>query len=144
MSVYVTPFVELLVGVSTYSTGEAFGIKGSFPNIPEHGVIMSAMLIDADDTPSEVDLDVVLFSRDIVGTADEAAFAPTDAELLNCVGAIEIDVFKTFGVNGLGIVDNVGMPYWAPSRSLFFQCVTRGAPTPSATGDFKLALGIVY
>ncbi len=144
MSVYITPFVELVVAVSTYSSGEAFGAKGSFTNIPEHGVIMSAMLIDADDTPSEVDLDIVLFSRDIAGSADEAAFAPTDAELLTCVGAVEIDLFKTFGDNGLGIVDNVGMPYWAPSRTLFFQCITRGAPTPSATSDFKIALGIVY
>ena len=144
MPTYMTPYVDLPVAVSTYSAGEAFGVKAEFPNLPQHGVIMSVLLIDGDDTPSAVDLDVVFFREDILGTADEAVFAPTDAELLTCVGAIEVDVFKAFGDNGLGIVDNVGMPYWAPSGTLFFQCVTRGAPTPSATSDFKIAIGIVY
>lgn len=142
MAVAWTPFVELVIGTAIYISGDALGAKASFPNVPQHGTIMSVVVIDRD---SEVaNLDVVLFSRDIVGTADHDPFDPTDAELQDCVGAVLVDTWKAFSDNSIGVVDNVGLPYWAPTRTLFFQLVTRATPAYTATNDVRIALGILY
>ena len=142
MPVYLTPFVDVGVDTSIYSSGDALGAKSSFSNIPEHGVIHSVMVIDRD---SEVaNLDIVLFHTDIAGSAANAAFAPSDAELSTCVGSILVSTWKAFSTNSFGIEDNVGMPYWAKDGKLYFQCVTRGSPTYTAATDLLVALGIVY
>lgn len=142
MGVYVTPYVTLVISTSLYATGDALGAKASFPNVPEHGTIISINVIDRDS--ENVNLDIVFFRVDIAGTADNAAFAPTDAELQNCEGAYLVDTWKTFSTNSLGAEANVGLGYWAPSGSLYFQCVTRGAPTYTATDDVRVAVTILY
>ena len=142
MSVYITPYVNLNVETGIYASGDALGEKNSFPNVPEHGTIMAVNVIDRDS--EAVNLDLVLFSRDIAGTADNAAFAPSDAELSDCQGAVLVDTWKTFSTNSLGSESNVALPYWAPTGSLYFQCVTRGTPTFTATTDVLVQLGIVF
>ena len=142
MSVYVTPYVTLIISTGIYASGDALGAKASFPNVPQHGTIMSINVIDRDS--EAVNLDVVFFSVDIVGTADNAAFDPTDAELQNCQGAFLVDTWKTFADNSLGAESNIGMSYWAPSGNLYFQCVTRGTPTYTATDDLRVSLSIVH
>lgn len=142
MATYWTPFVELVIGTAIYISGDALGAKASFPNVPEHGTIMSVVLVDRDS--EDVNTDIVLFSRDIAGTADHDPFDPADAELQDCVGAILIDTFKAFSDNSIRLTDNVGLPYWAPEKILYFQCVTRGTPTYTATSDVRVAIGILY
>ena len=142
MSVYITPFVQINVDTAVYASGDALGEKNSFPNVPEHGTIMSVNVVDR--AGQNINLDIVLFSRDIVGTTDNAAFDPTDAELSDCVGVILIDTWKVFANNGFGSESNVALPYWAPTGSLYFQCVTRGAADYVATTDVLVQLGIVY
>lgn len=142
MSVYITPYVNIAVDTAIYASGDALGEKNSFPNVPEHGTIMAVNVIDRDS--EAVNLDLVLFSRDIAGSADNAAFAPSDAELSDCQGAVLVDTWKTFSTNSLGSESNVALPYWAPTGSLYFQCVTRGTPTFTATTDVLVQLGIVF
>lgn len=142
MAVYITPFVDVGVDTAIYASGDALGAKTSFPNLPEHGVIHSVMVIDRDS--ENVNLDIVLFRTDIAGSAANAAFAPTDAELSTLVGSILVDTWKVFSTNSMGIETNVGMPYWARTGSLYFQCVTRGIPTYTAATDLWVALGIVF
>lgn len=143
MSVYVTPYVTLVVtAAGIYASGDALGAKASFPNVPEHGTIMAINVIDRD--LEQVNLDVVFFSVDIAGTADNAPFAPTDAELQNCQGSFLVDTWKAFSDNALGAESNVSLSYWAPARTLYFQCVTRGTPTYTATDDVRVAISIVY
>ena len=142
MSVYVTPYVELVISTGIYASGDALGAKASFPNVPPHGTIMSINVIDRDS--ENVNLDVVLFNVDIAGTADNAAFDPTDAELQTCQGSFLVDTWKTFADNSLGAESNIGLSYWAPGGVLYFQCVTRGTPTYTATDDVRLSLSIVY
>lgn len=142
MAVYVTPYVTLAVGTAIYTSGDALGAKSSFPNVPEKGTIMAINVRDADK--ESVNLDVVFFASDIVGTDANAAFAPTDAELLTSLGAVLVDTWKAFSDNSMGSVDNVGLPYWAPGGVLYFQCVTRGTPTYTTTTDIALSLSIVY
>ena len=142
MSVYRTPYVTLVISTSLYATGDALGAKASFPNVPPHGTIMSIDVIDRDS--ENVNLDVVFFGRDFTGTADNAAFAPSDGALQDCVGSFLVDTWKTFSTNSLGSESNIGLPYWAPGGVLYFQCVTRGAPTYTATDDVRIAISIVY
>ena len=142
MGVYVAPYVDVGVDTNIYASGDALGIKKSFSNIPEHGVIMAVTVIDRDK--ESVNLDLVLFYKDIAGTAANAAFAPTDAELATSPGSILVDTWKAFGDNSQGVVDNVGLPYWAPSGVLYFQCVTRGTPTFTAATDLWISISIVH
>ena len=141
MAIYITPFVDVGVNTDIYASGDALGAKASFPNIPELGVIHSVMVIDRDS--ENVNLDIVLFRTDIAGTAANAAFDPTDAELSTLVGAVLVDTWKSFADNSMGVETNIGMPYWAPSGVLYFQCVTRGTPTYTAATDLWVALCIV-
>ena|SRR3990167_7822704 len=142
MAVYLTPFVNVGVNTDIYASGDALGAKATFTNVPEHGVIHSIMVIDRD--AESVNLDLVLFRSDIAGTAANAAFAPSDAELSTLVGSFLVDTWKTFSDNSIGMESNIGLPYWAPSGVLTFQCVTRGTPTYTATTDLLIALGIVH
>lgn len=142
MPVYWTPFVNIGVDTGIYASGDALGEKNSFPNVPEHGTIMSVTVIDRDS--EIVNLDIVFFTADIAGTTDNAAFAPTDAELSTCLGAVLVDTWKTFSDNSLGVETNIALPYWAPRGTLYFQCVTRGTPTYTATTDVLVSISIVY
>ena len=142
MSVYWAPPVTLTIDTGIYASGDALGTATQFSNIPEHGVIMSVMVIDRAD--QGINLDVVLFKAAFTGTADQAAFNPSDADLQNCLGSILVDTWGNFSTNQVGIVRNLGFPYWAPAGILYFQCVTRGTPTYAATDDLRVALGIVY
>ena len=141
MAIYITPFVDVGVNTSIYASGDALGAKASFRNIPEFGVIHSVMVIDRDS--ENVNLDIVLFRTDIAGTAANAAFAPTDAELSTLVGSVLVDTWKSFANNSMGVETNIGLPYWAPAGVLYFQCVTRGTPTYTAATDLLVALAIV-
>lgn len=142
MPVYIAPYVDVGVDTALYASGDALGAKTSFPNVPEHGVITAVKVVDRDK--ESVNLDLVLFNKDIAGTAANAAFAPTDAELSTSPGSILVDVWKAFSDNSQGVVDDVGLPYWAPAGILYFQCVTRGTPTFTAVTDLWVSVSIVY
>lgn len=141
MPVELTPFKTLVVDTNIMASGDALGAKSSFANIPRRGTIMSVVV--ADNAKQSVNLDIYLFSADIAGTATNAAFDPTDAELLTCVGVILVDTWKANNDNSIGSIDNVGLPYYAPGGVLYFQCVTRGTPTYAAVDDVSIRLGIL-
>lgn len=142
MGVYRTPFVNVGVDTALYATGDALGAVATFDNVPEHGVIEAIVVNDRDS--ENVNLDVVLFNRSIGGTAANAAFDPTDAELNDSVGSVLVDTWKSFSDNSQAVETNIGLPYWAPAGRLWFQCVTRGAPTYTASTDLQISLLIVF
>ncbi len=145
MGIYWTPFVDVGVDTSIFAANDALGAKNSFTNIPEHGTIMAVSVIDRDSEDALISL--VLFHTDIAGSAANAAFAPSDAELSTCVAAISVPVanYFTFDTNSIAIVDNIGLPYWTPGGVLFWQLVNgTGTPTYTAATDLLVALGIVY
>lgn len=145
MSVYMTPMVELVVTAGGYTAADALGAASSFTNVPEHGTIMSAFLVDDDDTPSGSNVEMALFRSSIAGTNDNAPFDPTDAEMLTCVGVIAISTHFAFVSNGMSVFDNIALPYWAPEGVLYFQMIDRGGTmSPSATDDIHVGIAIVY
>ena len=138
--IYTTPFTDVGVDTNLYTTGDALG-PFMVIKVPEHGVIHAIQIIDRDS--ENVNLDVVMFYRAIAGSAVNAAFAPTDAELSTLAGSVLISTWKAFSTNSMGIATAIGLPYWAPAGTLWVQCVTRGTPTYTAATDVLLSLSIV-
>ena len=132
-----TEFVDVVVDTSLMSSGDALGAKKQF-TVPVHGEIIGVVVRDA--AKQSANLDIVFFNTDIVGTATNAAFAPSDAELLTAVGSVLVDTWKAFSSNSLGVESNIRMPYWAPGGTLFFQCVTRATPTYAAASDVQISI----
>ena len=140
MPVYSTPFKDVGVNTAIYASGDALGAFITL-TVPEKGVIHAIQVIDRD--LEIVNCDVVMFNRAIVGSAANAPFAPTDAELSTLVGSVLISTWKSFGDNAMGIATAIGLPYWAPSGTLWVQCVTRGTPTYTLATDVLLSLSVV-
>lgn len=112
------------IGISVaYTAADAFGTKFAF-NVPREGTISTVVFHDYDD--EGLTKEIVLFSSDFTGTGDNAAFAPSDLDLLKCVGVISIGTFYNFSVNQIGIA-TPALYYVAPGKRLYGQVVTRGA-----------------
>ena len=135
--IFQTGFVDLVVDTNLMSSGDALGAKQQF-TVPVHGEVIGVVVRDA--AKQSANLDIVLFNKDITGTATNAAFAPSNTELLTAVGAILVDTWKAFSTNSLGVESNIRMPYWAPGGTLFFQCVTRATPTYAAASDVQISI----
>lgn len=113
---------------AAYTAGDAFGVKFML-TVPEMGTISNVIFIDLDDEGKAKEL--VLFDNDFTGTADNAAFDPTDADTRNCVGVVSIDTFYNYGSNQIG-VSTPALSFVAPRKVLWCQLVTRGADNIAA------------
>ena len=143
MSTYTTPFVTITaLATPDYTSGDALGELFTFTNVPEHGTIMSSIILDRDDLGLETEM--YISGRAFTGAADNEAFDITDDDLQNCVGIIALNTWFNFANNQICSVDNIGLPYWAPGGVLHCQLITRGANNLTAADTLRVALGIVY
>jgi len=96
-------------------------------------------------TTAAVDLELWLFSATFTAPTDNAAWAITDADQLNCLGVIELDAAKWYAnSNGKVFCDHtLGLVIKPAATSLYFALVARGTTPAWATGDIQLALGIL-
>lgn len=142
MSDYVSAYVQLVSVAAAQGNGDAITNKASI-SVPKRGRIMSVTVVDLGK--QSVNMDVELFSIDFTATTINAVYDPADAELSQqWHGSILVDTWKAYNDSSIGIVDNVGLPYYAPSGLLYTQLVTRGTPTPAGTADYSISLGIEY
>lgn len=117
-----------------------FGVNSMF------GEIKSALLVDsiiAGGTKPECDLLLYSESPDIA--ADNAAFAPTDAQSATLVASIPFLAanFKSATGNGHIVSANAsGIPYTAPDRVLYGVLIARNTYVPTALEVFTLKLGV--
>lgn len=90
-------------------------------------------------------LDLVLFDRTLTTPTDNAIFAPTDAELATCVGAISFVTsdYRDFSTNAVGVRQGIGLPITLNGTDLFGVLVNRGAPTYTSTSDIVVTLSVV-
>ncbi len=134
---FITPYMEV-PGITTgavYAAGEAVGGKFTI-SVPRSGIITVAMMLDLDDEGKEMEL--WLFDGDFTATTDNTAFAVTDADLLKlAVPPISLVNFADANVNQ--VISNTGLalPFEAPLRELWCQCVTRDTPN-IASGNIPL------
>ena len=136
------------VAAAAYATGDAIGNMFEIPNCvrigPRSAVLHSAHLLDRSD--QGIAVDVVFFSAPFTAAVDNAAFAPTDTDMLYYVGALSFSTFKDYGGNqtsdltGIGMAFNLAEGVGTTGTSLYGQLVSRGAPTVTAGGEYGLSL----
>ena len=138
-TVWKSPFVDIGVETGAYAIGDALGSKNSFTALPEHGYIVGVVVQDRDSEKAPIDI-VFFDTADIAGTTDNAAFAPTDAELAFAGNVVRVSEYFTFSGNSIGIADGFKKPYWARTGTLYFQCQIQAVHTYTATTDVQIAI----
>lgn len=116
------------------------------------GSIDAAVLISSANQTTKLDGELWIFDTDIAEVGDNAAFAPTDAELDNLIGVIDfgVDDWKegdaTSGADGNAVNAKTGiqLPFKAKdkNRELFGVLVARNAYTPVSAEEFTVILTI--
>ena len=122
-----TPVSGIGTGVA-YTSGDAFGTT-IYLKVPKEGTITNVIFLDYDD--EGLDKELVLFSGLFTETADNAAFAVSDADLSKCVGVINIATWHNFGNNQVGLA-TPALGYHVPGGILYAQMVTRGVDNIAA------------
>lgn len=109
----------------------------------EGAMIEAAVFIDSVLAATPPDVELWLFSADIATIADNAAFAPTDAELLTLVGIITFATasFKKGTVNMACVQNNLGLSFKADT--LYGALVVRNAYTPASGEVFKVVVSVI-
>ena len=113
---------------SAYTVDDAFGTRFEL-DVPERGVISTALFIDKDN--EGLNKDVLVSAHDFTQTADHDPFAVTDVDLAQAAGYIEFDTWKTYNANQISIA-TPALYYVAPAGKLFFQFITRGVDNIAA------------
>ena len=104
------------------------------------GVVKSLLILD--DAGQDVEMELWLFRETFTAMADNAAWAPSQADLRKLVGIISTADGAWFaaGTPSAGRVE-ASQTYTCTGTSLFGQLVTRGTPTFAATDDISIVLG---
>lgn len=129
-----------------YAAGDVVGEVMTFHS-ELAGLVRAAVLIDSAAEATKIDADLLLFDTAPTVAADNAAFAPTDDEMIRCIGAIQFagSNFRT-GATGNGVIVATAfgeLPYAAPARNLYGVLVARNTYTPINLEKFTVRLGIV-
>mgnify|MGYP001616828792 CR=1 FL=1 len=133
------------------STSAPVSLKFKIAGANNCCVINQALLIDSANVATKPDLELWLFDTDVTVPNDNAAFAPTDAELLTLVGIIEFQTadfyagIATAGAAGNSVCDvhNLGIPFNLTSSTtneLFGVLVVRNAYVPVSGEVFTIRL----
>jgi len=135
------------IDTSAYSTGDLIGAElallGAVRSGVSSGVIDSIEIVDADR--ETVDIDVVFFDANPAAFgADNAAFDPTDADLLNIVCVVSVTTHVDFNDNGVSIARGVNCPFKLAQgqTTLYAALVSRAAVTYTAATDLLLRVGV--
>lgn len=98
--------------------------------VPKSGVIYSATLWDIDDEGLQIDLEI--FKENIVQIANDAAWDPSDSDILHFITEVAFVSFDDHISSQTSEVTNIGKAYTAPKGKLFIQAVARGASNIAA------------
>lgn len=142
-SVQLTPTVD----TSIYAAGDAVGGLLTFTSVARKsggtGRVTKVVITDASKQSAQLDL--VLFNQTFSATADQSAFAPSTADLANCIGSINIPAanYSAFSANSAATVQLTDFPFvLASGTSLFGQLVSRGTPTYTNSSHLKVRIEI--
>lgn len=129
-----------------YTAGDAVGGLLTFASAARgvgRGGLVKKVVI-SDNGKQSVALDLVLYDTTITAPTDNAAFDPTDAENLTCVGHISIGAanYASLNDNSVATVES-DLAYTCTGTSLFGALVTRGTPTYVATNDITVRITVL-
>ena len=146
-TIAVTPTIT----AGAYSALDAVGGKMEFTDaltpFENHGHIERAQI--SDKGKQNALLYLVLFNQDFTATADNAAFAVSDADLLNVCAVIEFSVanYASFDANSFCTTGFAGVTMSLPfeliegGTSLFGQLfVKTSTPTYTSTSDLTVTI----
>jgi len=123
-----------------------FGTDGKrivFPNANQNGVIRGARLHSSAAQGTLPDIDLWLFRADIANVADNAAFAPTDAEALTVIAILNFDTFVKGGTNSVGFFTSLYREFHLTDpEKIYGQMVVQNAYTPVSAETFTCELDI--
>jgi len=139
--------------ISEITTNDHFTFTG-IANVGVYtGTLDAARCFSSANKSTLPDLELWLFHTDIAEVADNAAFAPTDAEMLTLVGIVDFPVASwkignpaADTGNVVCEVRNIGLPFRlagsASAPYLYGQLVVRNAYTPVASEVFTVELNL--
>ncbi len=106
------------------------------------GVIKNLLIVD--DNGQDAIMELWLFRETFVAMADNAPWAPSEADLRKLVGIVSTadGAWYDAGTPSVGQVE-ASKEYTCVGTSLFGQLVTRGTPTPLNTDDVTVILGLL-
>lgn len=104
--------------------------------------LQAVQIVDQDQ--ERVAIDMALFRASITAPTDNAIFAPTDAELDDCVGVVNIvsSDYADFSTNSIASKQNLGLSMTLAGTDLFVALVARTAMTYTSTSDLTVTLVI--
>jgi len=109
-------------------------------NVPKRGVIVSATLFDIDDEGTQIDLEI--FVHPIAQIANDAAWAPTDADIIHFLTELAFVSFDDHVNNQTSDITAINKAYVAPEGKFYIQAVTRSTPTIAAGASPRFHLQI--
>ena len=106
------------------------------------GVVKDVKILD--DAGQDAELELWLFNATFTAMADNAAWAPSEADLRKLVGIITTGDGAWFaaGTPSAARIE-ASQRYDLVGTSLFGQLVTRGTPTFAATDDISVIVGLL-
>jgi len=133
----------MITGITAADILDANDVFGNFTKVkvPKLGIIYSATFWDLDDEGTQVDLE--LFKHVITQTASDAAWDPSDSNMLSFVTEIPFVSFDDHISSRTAEVNNIGKAYTAPEGFLWVQAVCRGTPTIAAGSSPRFQLQII-
>jgi hypothetical protein len=134
----------LTTATTTYASGDVLGVQMTLPMAKGYGASRRSGVIRGavctDDSNVIGALDLFLFGATTSPGADNAAFAPSDAEMQGLIGAISLATAFTATNNKAYTTgsSDVCVPFVAPLGSLYVVAVTRSANAVFAGGATSL------
>ena len=135
------------ITAGAYAANDAVGGLLTFAlagrQVSEGGSILTDVLI-VDDAGQDAELELWLFNQTFTAMADNAAWAPSEADLENLIAVVST-VGSPWRAAGTPSVCNIECTRRIDlsGTSLFGQLVTRGAPTYAATDDITVKVKLL-
>jgi len=135
------------ITAGAYAAGDVVGGLLTFINaalaIGRGGYIVKVLITD--NAGQAVPYELHLFDRTFAAMADNAAWSPSDANMLNWEGYVDIAATdQAAGAANSGAAKSTGLrcpfPYYCVGTSLFGQLVIRGTPTYAATDNIRIKI----
>lgn len=139
--VVLTPVIDAVA----YTAGDIFGTLLQIPNAVKQaggsGYIQKIVVLDKSAAQRPI-LDVVMFDQTMTLQANNQPFAPSDADMANCVGVLPVGAYNTpwpgTATNSIATAV-LQFPYICAGTTLFVVLVVRNTPT-MAIGDVTVAV----
>lgn len=106
------------------------------------GVVKDVLILD--DAGQDAEMELWLFDQTFTAMSDNAAWAPSEADLRNlvCIISTTDGAWFAAGTPSAAMVE-ANQRYDCTGTSLFGQLVTRGTPTFAATDDVSVKIGLL-